>query len=130
ERLFGVHDVPHDSLRDPPFRRVGQLAGALEDAGRGLVPHDAFGGSAIWLGLVLSHRQAVGWRVRVFRHDDGFAIAARDEEQALADRRRAEVAGAVLLVVDGVAEVFERLLPALERAALAAWTRHGVLFGR
>jgi hypothetical protein len=51
--------------------------------------------------------------------DDGQAVAAGDQEQALADRRRAVIAGSQLAPFDAVTVAFQLLDPEIERLAFA-----------
>jgi hypothetical protein len=92
-------------------RIVASASGRLRSKmlGQGMRPVDAVGRRAPRQQLARAHRQAVGRAVRRRRPDDRVAVAARHQEQALADGRRAVVAAAQLAVLDHVAQGLLRL---------------------
>jgi hypothetical protein len=118
ERFRRVDHMPADADSDAAERGLGQRAfhldavAAFERAGlrarekdrRARAPEiDALGGGAVGQHAAGLHVLALGIAVRGLRPDDGLAVAPRDEEEALADRRRAIVARALLAPLHHVA---------------------------
>ena len=119
EGFCGLDDVAHGAARDAAQGGVGKrpldadgagFLGGEEDARAGAPPVDALGGGPVG-------QQALAVRGR--GPDDRTAVAAGDDEQALAHGGRAVVAGAELAPLDGVAQVAELGGPAAEGVALA-----------
>ena len=122
ERLGRVDHIAHDALGDPAQGGIGQRLRAFEDRRARQREIDALGRRAPRLQLVGLGGDVARVAVRRLRPDNRLAIAAGDQEQALADSRSSVVAGAQLAVLDVVALTAQGVAEGVELSALVLWT--------
>ncbi|SLN75227.1 hypothetical protein PSM7751_04269 [Pseudooceanicola marinus] len=129
EGCLGLQHVARDAAGDAREGVVGQgadgtqaearadLLGAVEDRGAGDGPVDALRGRAPGLQRARDHAGIVRRPVGRFGPDNGLAVKADDDEEPLADRGRAVVAGPQLARLHLAAQLADGLAPPLERLA-------------
>ncbi len=130
ERRRVVHHEFHDAVRDAAQGLFGQRLLSLEDRRARDRPVYGLGCRAPWQALAAEHLGRAGLAVRRLRPNDGLAVAARDHEEALADRRRAIVAGAQLAELQLVAQLAKLAAPLAERLARAILDREALIAER
>jgi len=118
ERIGRIDHISHDALGDAAQRGRRQRPVTFEDARARQAEVDALGRRAVRQQLAGAHADAVWRAMRRFWPLDGDAIAARHQEEALADGGCIVVAAAHFTVVDGVAVRAQLADEAVEGLAL------------
>src|SRR5689334_18235857 len=106
-----------DLMRNPAQRLLRQRLLPLEDGRARDRPVDNLGRGAPGQPLPAQHLRRARFAMRWLRPNDRLSVPPRDHEEALADRRRAIVAGAQLAELQPIAELAKLLAPLLEGLA-------------